>query len=90
MSIEATHNNIVTVFNNEVYKDLFTVEDVANILTSLETRIPLNVVIHGVRDREVNSISYTCPICKTHISRSKYCPNCGQALNFVGVEINDC
>lgn len=90
MSIEATHNNVVTVFNNEVYKDLFTVEDIANILASLETRIPLNAVIHGVRDREVNSISYTCPICKTHISRSNYCPNCGQALNFVGVEINDC
>lgn len=49
---------------------------------TLKKQIPMQAKIHGVRDREVNSISYTCPICKTHISRSNYCSNCGQAIIF--------
>lgn len=65
------------------------VEALKTAIETLEKQIPTQAVIHGVRDREVNSISYTCPICKTHISRSKYCPNCGQAIVFENENEND-
>lgn len=48
---------------------------------ALEKQIPKKPKIHGYREgREINTISYTCPVCNKHISKEKFCKHCGQAL----------
>lgn len=48
---------------------------------ALEKQIPKKPNIHGYREgREINTISYTCPICNKHIGREDFCKHCGQAL----------
>lgn len=50
---------------------------------ALEKQIPKKPIIHGFREgREINTISYTCPICNKHTSRENYCKYCGQALDW--------
>ncbi len=50
---------------------------------ALEKQIPKKPNIHGYREgREVNTISYTCPICNKHIGRDAFCKHCGQALDW--------
>lgn len=52
-------------------------------LAALEKQIPKKPTIHGYREgREINTISYTCPICNKHISRESFCYHCGQALDW--------
>lgn len=52
-------------------------------MSALEKRMPKKPNIHGLREgREINTISYTCPICNKHISRDNYCKHCGQALDW--------
>lgn len=47
----------------------------------IEKQIPKKPNIHGYREgREINTISYTCPVCNKHIGRENYCKHCGQAL----------
>lgn len=49
---------------------------------AVEKQIPKKPKIHGYREgREINTISYTCPICNKHIGREKFCKHCGQALD---------
>lgn len=49
---------------------------------ALEKQIPKKVIIQGLNpSKEISSISFVCPSCKQHISRQRYCPNCGQALD---------
>lgn len=56
-------------------------------ITALEKQIPQKPNIHGLREgREINTISYTCPICNEHIGRDKFCKHCGQALNWGDTE----
>ena len=51
------------------------------IISALEKQIPKKPNIHGYREgREINTISYTCPICNKHIGREDFCKHCGQAL----------
>ena len=51
-------------------------------ISALEKQIPKKPIIHGVRDRDINTISNTCPICNKHIEiRENYCKHCGQALD---------
>ena len=61
-----------------------TVKEVLDVVVSaLEKQIPKKPIILGYREgREVNTISYTCPICHKHISRDNFCKNCGQALDW--------
>ena len=50
-------------------------------IPALEKQIPKKPQIHGYRDgREINTISYTCPVCNKHIGRENFCKHCGQAL----------
>lgn len=56
---------------------------IPKIKIALEKQTPKKPNIHGHREgREINSISYTCPVCNQHISREKYCKHCGQALDW--------
>ena len=51
--------------------------------SALEKQIPKKPNIHGYREgREINTISYTCPVCNKHIGRENYCKHCGQALDW--------
>jgi hypothetical protein len=51
--------------------------------SALEKQIPKKPNIHGYREgREVNTISYTCPICNKHIGRDAFCKHCGQKLDL--------
>ena len=51
------------------------------VISALEKQIPKKPNIHGYREgREINTISYTCPVCKKHIGRENFCKHCGQAL----------
>lgn len=50
---------------------------------ALEKQIPKKPIILGYREgREVNTISYLCPICNKHTSRENFCKYCGQALDW--------
>jgi hypothetical protein len=56
---------------------------VAEIVSALKKQIPKKPNIHGYREgREVNTISYTCPVCNKHIGRDKFCKHCSQALDW--------
>lgn len=53
------------------------------VVSALEKQIPKKPIIHGVRDRDINTISYTCSVCNKHIGiREDYCKNCGNALDW--------
>ena len=53
------------------------------IINALKKSISIKGNIHGFREgREINTISYTCPICHNHIGRDDYCKHCGQALDW--------
>jgi DNA repair exonuclease SbcCD ATPase subunit len=55
------------------------------IKSALKKQIPKKPNIHGYREgREINTISYTCPICNKHIGRESFCKHCGQALDLGG------
>lgn len=54
---------------------------------AVEKQIPKKPKIHGHREgREINTISYTCPICNKHIGRENFCKHCGQALDWSDTE----
>ena len=70
-----------------------TMDDVDNkelskmIDAALEKQVPKKPNIHGIREgREINTISYTCPMCNEHIGRDRYCKHCGQALDWGDTE----
>ncbi len=67
----------------------FTERFFIKVKNTLEKQIPMQAVIHGERNRKINSISYTCPVCKSHINRSNYCSSCGQAIVFETENEND-
>ena len=55
--------------------------------SALEKQIPKKPNIRGYREgREVNTISYTCPVCNKHIGRDKFCKHCSQALDWSDTE----
>jgi hypothetical protein len=57
------------------------------VVSALKKQIPKKPNIHGYREgREVNTISYTCPICNKHIGRDAYCKHCGQKLDWSDTE----
>lgn len=87
MSIQTVKDNIAILENQEpedagYYLQL---EHEKNVLSALEKQIPKKPNIHGYREgREINTISYTCPICNKHIGRENFCKHCGQALDWSG------
>ncbi len=57
------------------------------IINAFEKQISKKPNIHGFRDgREINTISFTCPICNKHIGRENFCKHCGQALDWSDTE----
>lgn len=53
------------------------------IVSALDKQMPKPPLMHGFREgREINTISFTCPICHQHIGRENYCEHCGQALDW--------
>lgn len=56
-------------------------------ISALEKQIPKKPNIHGYREgREINTISYTCPICNKHIGRENFCKHCGNAIDWSDTE----
>ena len=56
-------------------------------ISALDKQIPKKPNIRGYREgREVNTISYTCPVCNKHIGRDKFCKHCSQALDWSDTE----
>ena len=52
-------------------------------MAAIKKQIPKEPLICGYREgREINTISYVCPICHKHISRENFCKYCGQALDW--------
>lgn len=50
---------------------------------ALAKEMPEKPKVHGLREgREINTVSYTCPMCNEHIGRDRYCKHCGQALDW--------
>ena len=68
------------------YKDVLNVKDYCEHFadkSALEKQIPKKPIMLGYREgREINTISYTCPICNKHTSKESYCKYCGQALDW--------
>jgi hypothetical protein len=57
------------------------------IISALKKSIHIKGNIHGFREgREINTVSYTCPVCHNHIGRDFYCKHCGQALDWSDTE----
>lgn len=53
------------------------------IVSALDKQMPKLPLMHSFREgREINTISFTCPICHQHIGRENYCKHCGQALDW--------
>jgi predicted RNA-binding Zn-ribbon protein involved in translation (DUF1610 family) len=53
------------------------------IINALKKQIPKKAIVHGLREgREINTVSYTCPVCNNHIGRDDYCTHCGQKLEW--------
>lgn len=56
-------------------------------MSAIKKQIPKEPLVCGFREgREINTISYTCPICHKHISRDSFCKHCGQALDWSDTE----
>ena len=54
---------------------------------ALEKQVPKKPIMLGYREgREINTISYTCPICNKHTSKENHCKYCGQALDWSDTE----
>ena len=50
---------------------------------ALAKEMPEKPKVHGIREgREINTVSYTCPMCNEHIGRDRYCKHCGLALDW--------
>jgi hypothetical protein len=72
-------------FGNDCECVPYDVECDENFVEKLQ--IPKKVIVHGIRpDREVNTVSFTCPNCNSHLSRQSVCPECNQVLDWSDLE----
>ena len=56
-------------------------------ISALEKQIPKKVVKHGFDpNKPISTVHYTCPNCNLHVSRTKHCAYCGQALDWSDTE----
>ena len=51
------------------------------------TNTPKKPIKHGYEPHKlISTVYYTCPNCNSHISRTKSCLTCGQALDWSDTE----
>ena len=93
LSIQTVKDNIAIMESEDITQDnidagyYLQLEHEKFVLESLEKRLPKSVIRHGFdTNKLISTVSYTCPVCKSHISRTEYCPNCGQALDWRDTE----
>ena len=87
MTFEQTKEQFLLAYNSNGYLNMCESDDMHNAIVALEKQIPKKTNIHGYREgREVNTISFTCPICNKHIGRETFCKHCGQALDWSDTE----
>lgn len=78
---------IKTIKHGCIYSDKTGSEALKVAVDALEKQIPKKPIVHGYREgREVNTISFTCPVCNKHISRENFCKKCGQAIDWSDTE----
>lgn len=85
LDVESTNIVKDQDYIKELYSERIHIFD--NAIAALEKQIPKKPNIHGYREgREVNTISYTCPVCNKHIGRENFCKHCGTALDWSDTE----
>lgn len=87
MTFEQTRENLALVLAENAFINICECSDILNAIEALEKQMPKSVIRHGFdTNKLISTVSYTCPVCKSHISRTEYCPNCGQALDWRDTE----
>ena len=100
-SIQASYNTAIQVVENFDNAIVEKIKEIAQemgvnslmllnkheIAFALAKEIPEKPKVPGLREgREINTVSYTCPMCNEHIGRDRYCKHCGQALDWSDTE----
>ena len=79
---DAVSEKIIDIAKEEGFNSLVLLNK-KDIASALSKQIPEKGNIHGIREgREINTVSYTCPVCHNHIGRDNYCKHCGQRLEW--------
>ncbi|MBQ7873746.1 MAG: hypothetical protein IJ306_01095 [Oscillospiraceae bacterium] len=89
---ESTKELFVLAWNSNAYLNMCESSDIKNAINALEKQIPkkLDYQADGYADGVLVYDEALCPVCEHCFEESvndwgsKYCPNCGQALDWSG------
>jgi hypothetical protein len=77
MTFEQTKEQFLLAYNSNAYLNMCESDDMHNVIVALEKQIP--------KKPDLDDGVY-CPCClhefKVHYDTTRYCPNCGQAIDW--------